>query len=182
MIRALLLLFAIVIATPTFAADTLDGQYRVGATVTIKDNQVVGLSKVTVFPARQQNDDSIDIHIGPLDIIIPQSAKTQDNPHCDDDGFCEIPLKASQACPGPCPSKPVLLPTGEPQRVYMIYHPKKNKYLGVAIIGGLVAWVDQDEAIVLPNKKAAQAQIDALLGSKRSVVLKAFLLLPVNVR
>lgn len=183
MIRLLTLLCALWFVAPAVAHDgKLDGRYRVGATVTVKDNQVVGLSRITIVPLKQNHDDAIDINIGPLDIHIPQVGNTDavepTLPLCEG-GICVVPPTGK--CPQPCP-KPVIGPDGVPQRVYMIYHPNKDKYLGVALIGGLVNWVDQADAIILPNKKAAQQQIDSLIGSRKVVELKAFLLLPVEVR
>lgn len=174
MIRLLTLLCALTFATPAVTADDkVNGKFRVGATVTVKDNQVVALSRVTIVPLVRQNDDGIDINIGPLDIHIPQKTDAE---------ACEptAPLCEGGICQRPTPV--VTGADGQPQRVYMIYHPKKDKYLGVAIIGGLTNWVGQDNAIILPNKKAAEDQVSKLLGSRGVVELKAFLLLPVKVR
>lgn len=175
MIRLLTLLCALTFVTPAVAGE-VDGCYRVGATVVVKDNQVVRVSKITILPLRDLNRDGIDINIGPLDIHIPQASDTE---ACEG-GICIAPPAGRRPCPGPC--NPVIGPDGQPQRVYMIYHPTKDKYLGTGIIGGLVNWVDASDAIILPNRVTAQKQIDGLLGSKNVVELKAFLLLPVNVR
>lgn len=170
MIRLLTLLCALTFVTPAVAGE-VDGCYSVGATVVVKDNQVVRVSKITILPLCD-----CDLNRDGIDIYIPQASDTE---ACEG-GICIAPPAGRRPCPGPC--NPVIGPDGQPQRVYMIYHPTKDKYLGTGIIGGLVNWVDASDAIILPNRVTAQKQIDGLLGSKNVVELKAFLLLPVNVR
>lgn len=80
------------------------------------------------------------------------------------------------------PHPPVLTYEGKPVRVYMIYHPEKEKWLGEAAIGGFTSWVEPNEATVLPSRKDVDAKIGSLRGSKDDVELKAFLLLSVGLK